>query len=104
MILKDFFKLLVNAAFGKFLENVRNRLELELIKKDDLKKIIKRQSKLTFTGIHKSHENCDSYNSKKNEVVMDKAIYAGFTIFEMSKLHMYKTYYDILKPYFGQEN
>ena len=30
---KDFFKLLVNAAFGKFLENVRNRIELELIKK-----------------------------------------------------------------------
>ena len=28
---KDFFKLLVNAAFGKFLENVRNRLEIELI-------------------------------------------------------------------------
>ena len=28
---KDFFKLLVNAAFGKFLENVRRRLELELI-------------------------------------------------------------------------
>ena len=27
---KDFFKLLVNGAFGKFLENVRNRLEVEL--------------------------------------------------------------------------
>ena len=47
---KDFFKLLVNAAFGKFLENVRNRLEIELIKKDNVKKIIKQQSKLTFTG------------------------------------------------------
>ena len=34
---KDFFKLLVNAAFVKSLENVRNRLELELIKKDDVK-------------------------------------------------------------------
>ena len=34
---KDFFKLLVNAAFGKFSENVRNRLELELIKKDNIK-------------------------------------------------------------------
>ena len=33
---KDFFKLLVNAAFGKFLENVRNRLGLELIKKDNI--------------------------------------------------------------------
>ena len=38
---KYFFKLLVNAAFGKFLENVRRRLELELIKKDDIEKIIK---------------------------------------------------------------
>ena len=28
---KDFFKVLVNAAFGNFLENVRNRLRLELI-------------------------------------------------------------------------
>ena len=33
---KDFLKLLVNAAFGKFLENVRNRLGLELIKKGDI--------------------------------------------------------------------
>ena len=30
---KNFFKLLVNAAFGKFLENVRNRLELEIKKR-----------------------------------------------------------------------
>ena len=35
---KDFIKLLVNAALGKFLENIRNRLELELIKKDNIKK------------------------------------------------------------------
>ena len=37
---KDFFKLLVNAAFGKFLENVRNRSNLELIKKIILKKLL----------------------------------------------------------------
>ena len=35
---------------------------------------------------------------------MDKAIYVGFAILELSKLHMYETYYDILQPYFGQEN
>ena len=45
---KDFFKLLVNAAFGKFLENNRNRLQIEFIKKPDYKKFIKQQSKLTF--------------------------------------------------------
>ena len=101
---KDFFKLLNNAAFGKFLENVRNRLGLELIKKGDNKKIIKQQSKLTFSGIQKSYDNYDSYTFKKNEVVMDRAIYVGFAILELSKLHMYETYYDTLQPYFGQEN
>ena len=101
---KDFFKLLVNAAFGKFLENVRNRLELELIKKDNVKKIITQQSKLTFKGIQKSYENYDSYTFKQNQVVMDKAIYVGFSTLELSKLHMYETYYDTLQPYFGQEN
>ena len=35
---------------------------------------------------------------------MDKAIYVGFSILELSKLHMYETYYDTLQPYFGQEN
>ena len=101
---KNFYKLLVNAAFGKFLENVRNRLELELIKKDNVKKVINQQSKLTFNGIHKSYENCDSYTFKQNQVVMDKAIYVGFAILELSELHMYETYYDKLQPYFGQEN
>ena len=101
---KDFFKLLVNAAVGKFLGNVRNRLELELIKKDDIKKIIKQQSKSTFNGIHKSYENYDSYTFKQNQVVMDKAIYVGFSILELNKLHIYETYYDTLQPYFGQEN
>ena len=35
---------------------------------------------------------------------MDKATYVGFSILELSKLHMYETYYDTLQPYFGQEN
>ena len=101
---KDFFKFLVNAAFCKFLEKKINRLDLEIIKKDDNKKFIKRQSKLTFNAIHKPYENYDSYTFKQNEVVMDKTLYVGFAILEMSKLHMYETYYDTLQPYFGQKN
>ena len=31
-------------------------------------------------------------------------MYVGFAILELSKLHMYETYYDKLQPYFGQEN
>ena len=101
---KDFYKLLNNAFYGKTMENVRNRLKIKFIKKDDHKEIIKQQSKLTFNGIHKSYDNCDSYTFKQNEVLMDKPIYLGFSVLELSKLLMYETYYDKLQPYFGQEN
>ena len=35
---------------------------------------------------------------------MDKSIYLGFNVLELSKLHMYETYYDKLQPYFGETN
>ena len=98
---KDFYKLLNNAFYGKTMENVRNRLKIKPIKKDDHKEIIKQQSKLTFNGIHKSYENCYIYTFKQNEVLMDKPIYLGFSVLELSKLLMYETYYDKLQPYFG---
>ena len=57
---KGFYNLLNNSFYGKCMEIVRNRLFLEFIKKDDYKEIITQQSTLTFNGIHKSYENCDS--------------------------------------------
>ena len=101
---KDFYKLLNNAFYGKTMENVRNRLKIKFIKKDNYRKIIEYQSKLTFNGIHKSYESCDSYTIKQNEVLMDKPIYLGFTVLELSNLLMYETYFDKLQPYFGKGN
>ena len=85
------------------METVRNRLKIKFIKKNDYREIIKQQSKLTFNGIHKSYENCDRYTFKQNEVLMDKPIYLGFTVLELSKLLIFETY-DKLQPYLGQEN
>ena len=91
---KDFYKLLNNAFLGKTMENVRNRLKIKFIKKDDTDKVIKQQSELTFNGIHNSYEHCDSYTFKQKEVLMDKPFYLGVSVLELSKLLMYETYYD----------
>ena len=101
---KDFYKLLNNAFYGKTMKNVRNRCKIEIIKRDNYNKILRCQRKLSFNGICKSFSNCDSYLEKEHEILMDRPIYLGFAILELSKIHMYETYYDTLQPYFGQEN
>ena len=68
------------------MENERNHLKIKIVKKDDYREIIKQQSKLTFNGIDKSYENCDSYTFKQNEVLVDKPIYLGFSVLELGKL------------------
>ena len=68
------------------MEYVRNRIKVEFIRKDDTNKILKQQSELTFNGIHKSYETYDIYTFKQNEVLMDKPIYLGFSVLELSKL------------------
>ena len=77
---KNFRKLLNNSYYGKTMKKVRNRIRVELIRKDDKDKIIKQQSKLIFNGIHKSYENYDSYTFKQNEVHMEKSFYLGFSV------------------------
>ena len=88
----DFYKLLKTFISGKTLENVRNRIKVEFIRKDDTNKIVKQQSKLTFNGIHKSYEYIyDSYTFRQNEVLMDKPIYLGSSVLELSRSLMYET-------------
>ena len=88
---KDFYNLLNFSYYGKTLENVRKRIKVDFIRKVDTDKVIKQQSKLTFNGTHQSYENYDSYLFKQNEVLLDKPIYQGFAILELSKLLMYET-------------
>ena len=75
--------------FGKILECVRNRSKIEFYEKHEYDKFMKQQLKITFSGIHKSYENCDSYAFKPKKILMDKPIYVGFAVLEMSKLHIY---------------
>jgi hypothetical protein len=100
---KDFYKLLNNAFYGKTLENVRGRVNIDFIGDDEKDKILKRQSKPTFIK-STQFDNFGAYHFSKEFQQMDKPIYIGFAVLELSKLLMYRFYYDTLQPYFGEKN
>ena len=88
---KDYHKILICSFFGKTMEDVRNRINVEFVKNTDERKILRYQSRLDCDGIHKSYQDYDSYTFKSNVIKMEKPIYLGFVILELSKLLMYET-------------
>ena len=89
--MKDYHKNLICSFFGKTMEDVRNRIKVEFVKNSNERKILQYQSRLDFNGIHKSYQDYDSYIFKSNVVRMEKPIYLGFCILELSKLLMHET-------------
>ena len=95
------YKLTNNAFFGKTMENVRERVNLEIIPYTNIAQIIKRQSKLSFKGINMHYSTFSLYKFDKEKTVFDKPIYLGFSVLELSKLLMYEFYYHKLQPYYN---
>ena len=64
------------------------------------KKFIKKQSKLSFIGIHKPSTAEDSHTFRQIENHIDEPLYLGFAVLDFRKLLMYETYYDLFQPFF----
>ena len=85
-----------NAVFGKTMENVRKHRDIKLVTTD------KQRNRLA------SEPNCHStqyisedlliMEMKKTEVKMNKPIYLGQTILDISKTLTYDFWYDYTKP------
>ena len=100
---KDLYKLMNNAFFGKTMENVRDRTNLEYIPHTNIDQIIKRQSKLSFKGITNHYSEFSVYKFDKEKVIFDKPIYLGFSVLELSNMLMYEFYYHKLQPYYNNK-
>ena len=82
---KNLFKLLNNSLYGKFIENVRNHVNIDAISHDEPEQILKRQSKLSFDGIIDCYDKFNMYKYKKSKIIFKKPIYLGYSILELSK-------------------
>ena len=93
---KDFFKLMNNAVFGKAMENVRKHRDNKLVTTD--RKRSKLVSGPNYHTMNYISENLSIIEMRRTKVKMNKPIYLGLSILEISKLLMYKLWYDYMKP------
>ena len=93
---KDLFKLINNSVFGKTMENIRKHRDIKLVATD--KKRSKLVSEPNYHTINLISEDLSIIEMKKTKVKMNKPIYLGLSILEISKTLMYEFWYDYMKP------
>ena len=93
---KQFFKNMNNCVFGKTMENVRNHRDIKLVTED--KRRCQLVSEPNYWAIIGFSENLVANEMKKTKVKMNKPIYFGFSILDLSKIVMYEFWYEYMKP------
>ena len=90
---------MINAVFGKPMENVRKHKDIKLVTTD------KRRNQLVsepnYHAIECFSENLAAIEMRKTKVQMNKPIYLGVAILDISKILMHEFWYGSLKPKYG---
>ena len=92
---KNFFKLMINSAYGKTMENMRKRMKIRIVTNE--KDCIKYSLRLTFKNSIIFGKNLVAIHEKPQEIRFNKPMCVGCIVLEKSKLEMYKFWYDFLK-------
>ena len=96
---KDTFKLMNNAAFGKTMENIRNHRDIKLVTTDKQRSIL--ASEPNYHSTKYISKDLLIMEMKKIEVKLNKPIYLGQAILDISKIVTYQFWYDYIKPKYG---
>ena len=98
---KDFFKLMNNSVFGKTMENVRNHRDIKIVTTDKRRSIL--ASEPNYHSSKRISKDLMIMEMKKVEVKMNKPIYLGQAILDISKTLTYEFWYDYTKPKYGDK-
>ena len=96
---KDIFKLLNNAVFGKTMEDKRKHLDFEIV--SDEKRFMKCVNNPSFKHSQIINENLVGVEKQKPKLKLDRPIFIGMSNLGLSKQHIYRFYYVIMRPKYG---
>ena len=97
----DFFKLMNNSVFGKTIENVRKRTDIKLVTTaEQAEKYI---YKPNYVGRTAFSNNLVAIHMGKTSIFMNKPVYLGMSILDISKTLMYDFHYNYIKPKYGDK-
>ena len=92
---KYFFKLMNNSVFGKTLENLRKRISIRLV--NNAKDYVRCINKPSFVSQKIFSKTFVAIHEIKPVLTLNKPIYVGFSILDLSKYLMYGFHYKYIK-------
>ena len=93
-------KLMNNAVFGKTMENVTKHRNIKLVTTER-----RRNYLVSETNYHTTKfftENLLPIEMGKTQILMNKPVYLGLSILDLSKTVMNEFWYDYVKPKYGE--
>ena len=98
---KDFLKLIINSVYGKAMENLQKRINVRLVNNEtDFLKYTSRPTHITHKIFGKNYA---TIHEIKPVLMLNKPIYVGFTVLELSKWLMYDFHHSFIKKHFDAE-
>ena len=83
-----------NAAYGKTMENLRKIIKIRVVKNSQ--DFIKYTSRPTCVNWKAFENDLAAIHEKKISLTLNKPIYVGFTVLEISKWEMYNFHYNFI--------
>ena len=92
---------MINSVFGKTMENLRKRINVRFV--NNKKDFLKYTSKPTYVTHKLFNKNFAAIHEIKQVLVLNKPIYVGFTVLDLSKCLMYYFQYNFIKKNFNAQ-
>ena len=97
----NFFKLLNNSVYGKTMENLRKRMRVELVLASNTKKLYKLTSQPFYIGRRELSPGLYAIHMQKTKLILNRPIYIGLAVLDISKWIMYDFWYNHIKASYG---